>query len=297
MLGSAPASPLTSVPGWMTDEEENMLARYASMLKPGAVIVNIGVEYGRSVSVLAKIAETAEVYGVELNPIPDCDANLNEANLTNRPTIFVGDSKVVGREWNRGEIDLLFIDGAHEFENVKGDIEAWIPHVKHGGYVLFHDVAQASNKMPHYLHFEVTRAISEWTQAQSDFEAVGAVDTMAVFHRAAKVGGLPKGTRGFDHLVTKETDNDTPITDKLPTDYPIEPPVGHAHEYAGIVSEADASPVDEVVSEGHTTTDLAEPSDNEWDSKDSLKNKPADNPEPPVVKPPAKSGSKKKPKG
>ena len=36
-------------------------------------------------------------------------------------------------------IDLLHIDGSHEYEAVKSDFENWVPKVKKGGRILIHD--------------------------------------------------------------------------------------------------------------------------------------------------------------
>jgi len=38
-----------------------------------------------------------------------------------------------------GELDLVFIDAAHDFDNVDRDIDAWFPKVKEGGIVSGHD--------------------------------------------------------------------------------------------------------------------------------------------------------------
>lgn len=37
------------------------------------------------------------------------------------------------------EPDLILIDGDHSYEGVKRDIEAFVPRVRQGGYIWFHD--------------------------------------------------------------------------------------------------------------------------------------------------------------
>lgn len=188
MIGQAPISPITGCPGWLSNAEEALLMRYAQQLHASDVIVNIGCEYGRSLIALAKAAPDAKVYGVELAPKTELHSNLLEAGLY-YSLIIEGDSKAVGKEWTqKGDtvVHLLFVDGAHEYENVVGDIEAWYPHIALNGYIIFHDVAQITNQQPHYLHFEVTRAITEWVQSQSDFEAIEQADSIAVFRRVSK---------------------------------------------------------------------------------------------------------------
>ena len=48
-------------------------------------------------------------------------------------------SQDVGRSWDGGSVDLVFIDGDHSYEGCRQDWEAWRRHVPPGGFVAFHD--------------------------------------------------------------------------------------------------------------------------------------------------------------
>tara|TARA_B100000035_G_scaffold283599_1_gene265926 strand:+ start:1310 stop:1846 length:537 start_codon:yes stop_codon:yes gene_type:complete len=44
--------------------------------------------------------------------------------------------------FNDNELDFVFIDAGHEYEDVKEDISCWYPKIKKGGYMLGHDINQ-----------------------------------------------------------------------------------------------------------------------------------------------------------
>jgi predicted O-methyltransferase YrrM len=46
------------------------------------------------------------------------------------------------------KIDLLFIDGNHDYEFVLRDFEEWSPYVKQDGFIAFHDVEFDPNDSP-----------------------------------------------------------------------------------------------------------------------------------------------------
>lgn len=58
------------------------------------------------------------------------------------------DSKIIGQAWSAQDVwgspDLIFVDGEHSYEGCKGDIEAWLPHVKPGGLLVVHDYRKAN---------------------------------------------------------------------------------------------------------------------------------------------------------
>ena len=61
---------------------------------------------------------------------------------------IISDSSVAGKQWGDGNVDLLIVDAAHDYESVKADIEAWQPHVN--GFIFVHDydAKDAPNQYP-----------------------------------------------------------------------------------------------------------------------------------------------------
>lgn len=192
MFGAAPASKYTGVVGWESEHEQSLLVTLARKVSPNGRIVEIGSEYGMSASCLAFGAvKSIEIHCVDLFPVDYRgdfmvmhDANMRLAGLGERVKYHKGDSSEVGKAWQGGAIDLLFVDGDHSKAGVLRDIGAWLPHVKVGGIVVFHDTAAPSNKNVHALHLEVDEALTEWLAEDGhNWRELPPVDSMRVFER------------------------------------------------------------------------------------------------------------------
>lgn len=188
MRGSAPLSVYTGVPGWETEPEQALLRQLARRIPAGGVYVETGGEFGMSVSLVCQVADpTVRVVSVDLFPGDLLDihrGNLKEAGFADRSEQIAGDSATVGKAWDGGPIDLLFIDDDHSYEGCKRSIAAWVKHVKKGGFVVFHDCACGTNKQPHVLHYEVTRAVSEWfMKTGGKWKALDSVGSAMAFER------------------------------------------------------------------------------------------------------------------
>jgi predicted O-methyltransferase YrrM len=189
MRGNAPSSPITGVPGWETVPEQHYLIKLAKEVPDNGVIVEIGAEFGQSSSLFVRAIgnKNIRIISIDLFPGDLQDiylANMREAGMSGRTESVKMNSKDFINSCGSLDIDLLFVDGDHSHDGVKLDIDNYAPKVRVGGVIAFHDCACVSNKMPHTLHFEVTRAITEWFVNQvGAWKVLESIDSILAFRR------------------------------------------------------------------------------------------------------------------
>lgn len=101
-------------------------------------------------------------------------AHLEGAGYQSNIEYIVGMSSEVGREWSRGKIDLLIVDTDHTEATTREEIEVWLPHVKPGGLIFFHDYDP----------------VGTWFEKQERYPGVKLAvdDLMRTYKKAARVG-------------------------------------------------------------------------------------------------------------
>ncbi len=102
-------------------------------------------------------------------------ANFATLGLSARAEPVVSDSLAAARSLAamKGTVDLIFVDGDHSYEGCKADIEAWLPYMKKGGVMAFHDFGSRASG--------VTQAIFETIKAGRFAEIVGVANTIIAF--------------------------------------------------------------------------------------------------------------------
>jgi hypothetical protein len=149
---------VADVEGWMTDAQARRLWDGARRVGSGGRIVEIGSFRGRSTIILAKAA-AGSVQMVAIDPHgggdrgpneynPDAQlgerdhetfhANLSRAGVDARVRHVRRPSEQALGEVD-GQIDMLYIDGAHRYRFAKPDIELWGARVRPGGRMFIHD--------------------------------------------------------------------------------------------------------------------------------------------------------------
>jgi predicted O-methyltransferase YrrM len=133
--------------GYLTREEVDFLKELAANLKAkNPVIVNIGAGAGTSGMAFAEARPDADLYTIDIRPsgpLGGLEGERNSFDLAGlaHPFQILGDSKEVADTWQL-KIDMLFIDGDHTKEGIRGDILGWLPFVKRYGIIAFHDYNQ-----------------------------------------------------------------------------------------------------------------------------------------------------------
>lgn len=131
-------------------EECVALYDYLLKLSGNARIVEIGVQYGRSSSLIAEVSKDKGFHFTAVdNWLEDVstEARKNfESQISKYKWNVVKlwmDSSLAFRLYDN-KIDLIHIDGDHEYEGVLADINNWLPKVRRGGFALFDDYGHDS---------------------------------------------------------------------------------------------------------------------------------------------------------
>ena len=159
---------MKDVPGWLSDEEAEALYELAKECTGKGVIVEIGSWKGKSTICLglgSRAGNGVRIFSVD----PHADyrhgefkQNIERAGLADLVMPVKGLSQDVVDDFDE-PIELLFVDGSHEEDDVRHDFDTWVPKVVDGGTVAFHDTT---------WHAGVRRVVAEKIFASRQFRDV-----------------------------------------------------------------------------------------------------------------------------
>jgi len=179
-----------SIHGFLSAAEADLLFELAAHVPPGGTIVEIGSYQGKSTVCLGLGAKQsgAKVYAID--PHEDCQVNdathygmeNHAALLKNLVDFEVADvvrvialpsSSVSDVWWSNIPIDLLWIDGSHEYTAIWSDLISWSRFTN--GKIAIHD----SNG-----HFPaVTKALNEFLM-EEPWKVIQTVDATTLLERS-----------------------------------------------------------------------------------------------------------------
>jgi len=151
----------SQVHGWC--DFQNLYFALAEALPEGGKFVEVGAWLGQSIIALAQelqsMGKNVTLYCVDTwkgeqdkadqqQYVEHCGGsilaqfkdNIERAGVADMIQIVEMESVQAAEQFLDGEIDGIFIDGAHDFDSVKADIAAWSPKVKQGGFFAGHDI-------------------------------------------------------------------------------------------------------------------------------------------------------------
>lgn len=122
------------------------LTELALALEP-EVSVELGTALGKGAYSIAQGLTNGKVYTIDNNP-----SIFLEEFYHSKMFRITGDTRTCELI---SKIDLLFIDGHHDFETVSTDYKRWLPQVNEGGIILFDDAnhwgpGELLSSVPHH---------------------------------------------------------------------------------------------------------------------------------------------------
>ncbi len=172
--------------------DSEKLGEYVKKLKSGDVYFEVGTQFGKSIaSAIFQSPEGVKFYTCDVIDQPHIigekislsrEEFFKVSEFGDAVTFIRADSLEIAKNWNKEELAMVFIDGDHSYESVKADILAWEPHLKHGGFMLFHD----------YDHpqFGVKRAVDELIRDSGLFKDL--FYPMGVHDKCSSIAGATK---------------------------------------------------------------------------------------------------------
>lgn len=171
---------------------------------PFATCLEIGVFKGQTLAIWGQLSrllsKPLKIYGVTplestmdsytVHPEDDYKARIDEihdAFKLPHPHIITGLSQEVVNLTPR-PLDVLFIDGSHDEEDVRKDIELYTPRVARRGFVIFDDAncylgLKTDDEMWYTGLEQVSLVVDEFERHNPSFENVGIVGHNRVFRR------------------------------------------------------------------------------------------------------------------
>jgi predicted O-methyltransferase YrrM len=193
---------MRSIAGWLDDDEADaLLAAAASVISTNSAarLVEIGSYCGRGTVVLGSavqhLSDEAHVYAIDphdgvlgardqdlISVPPSYDilcSNLARFQLARHVSAVCARAPDV--PWDDTDlIDLLLVDGLHDYASVSADFAHFAPHIRNGGLVLFHDCA---------AYFPGVQILVDELRRSGAYGLCAQVNSMAVLEKL----GVPQG--------------------------------------------------------------------------------------------------------
>ena len=150
------------IQGVFSTVDMQVLKEEIEKLQPGDVYVEIGVDEGRSARVAHEYANPSVYkFYIDIHDVPPHSVSIGRGpwmeqegmvGIDKKGFFIHGDADLFGGLFhqqifnNVKFVDLMFIDGHHDYESVKMNTQIWEPLMKPGSTILFHDYDHPDTK-------------------------------------------------------------------------------------------------------------------------------------------------------
>jgi predicted O-methyltransferase YrrM len=180
------------VDGWLTDKEGELLYNFAKRCTGKGVIVEIGSWKGKSTIWLGKGSKKGsqvKIYAVDPHigstehneeygkvwTFDEFQKNIKNAKVDDIVIPIVETSKEAAEKID-GPVELVFIDGAHEYSLVELDFRSWFPKMIDGGIMAFHDTEWLGPK----------KVLEKYIYKSRNFRNIGRIDSVTFAEKVRK---------------------------------------------------------------------------------------------------------------
>ncbi len=171
--------------GWLTDKEGELLYNLAKKCTGKGVIVEIGSWKGKSTVWLGKGSKSGKgttVYAIDphmgetgqrtiqgkTRTLEEFKRNIKDFEVDDMIISIVKTSEKAAKDFGK-PVELIFVDGSHEYDHVRLDFDLWFPKVIDGGTMAFHDTT--GNLGP-------KRVVKESVYKSNNFKNIGFVHSI-----------------------------------------------------------------------------------------------------------------------
>jgi predicted O-methyltransferase YrrM len=187
-------SVVANVEGWLSTAEGRCLYRLARKCQGRGVIVEIGSWKGKSTIWLGNGSldgkqvtihaidphtgspQCVEMFGEGVWTFNAFQQNIEQAGVKDVIEPHIGYSVEVASTFEQ-PVEMIFIDGLHEWDGVKADFDAWYPKVVEGGWMVFHD----STCWP-----DVLRLVKDYVFKSQHFRKIRWADSIVYAQKTAQ---------------------------------------------------------------------------------------------------------------
>jgi predicted O-methyltransferase YrrM len=170
------------IPGWLTRDQARLLWDSGLRVPAGGTVLEIGSHQGRSTVVLALAARRVGARVVAVDPFVSgrlfggpatrlrFQDNVARAEVGDVVELMAQPSTQLRPGWT-GRIDLLYVDGKHDYWTVADDLR-WADHLPAGAVLLVHDA---------FSSVGVTLGVLRWVLPSGRIAYTGRVGSLARF--------------------------------------------------------------------------------------------------------------------